>query len=123
VPVSFMRVVPSISPNHGNNPSFEIADVDVGYRVLHETTYYFDLRSLAEPKGMHLVKWTKTLAYPFGAKPITAKRLAGLINTTKASGDTSQALKNYIDFYNVGAPNKAKNFRPYLDGVTLKGGE
>ena len=104
-PVSYLRIVPSVCSNHGNNPSFDVAEYnDKTGGVIRETSHYLNLA--AYPKGKSAapdVNWAGTIDLPASLNlgEISATGFAKLINNIK--GDKSgQVLNSYINFYNVG---------------------
>ena len=101
---AFIRVVPSIGTNHGNNPSFEIADIDANYRVTKETTYYLNLQHLPHHIKPDSICWNpgysiNTVISP----PITAAAILAYIKANKKNPPAS-----YANFHNIGAtlPNE-----------------
>jgi sphingomyelin phosphodiesterase acid-like 3 len=95
-PVAYVRTVPSVSPVYGNNPSFEIAEVDKKTNtVINEKTYYFDLTNSAN-------KWNNTfdLQKKLSLSSISPYGITRFINKFKT--DTT-GLGAYINFFNVGA--------------------
>jgi sphingomyelin phosphodiesterase acid-like 3 len=122
-PVSYMRVVPSISPNHYNNPSFEVADFDKDYHVTSETTYYLDLKTLSTTGFVFKSAFGISTS---GLSEITPGGILSFINSH--STPQSPVPTGYIQFYNVGAQPVendtnccSKTFYEYLSTSVLKG--
>jgi sphingomyelin phosphodiesterase acid-like 3 len=121
--VSYMRIIPSISPNHYNNPSFEVADFDKDYRLASETTYYLDLKNLPTTGFV----WKQ--GYGINTSGISEETPAGILSFINShSTPQSPVPTGYIQFYNVGAQpveNNAnccdKTFYEYLSTSVLKG--
>jgi sphingomyelin phosphodiesterase acid-like 3 len=129
LPVAFMRIVPSICSNHGNNPSFEIAEYNnVTCRVIHETNWYLNLVASPIHKSIPDVVWTTSLNLPADLEPgrITAHNFSKFINEVK-NDKTNRALKSYVNFYNVGTKMDSSktinrgNVGNYLKADSLKG--
>jgi hypothetical protein len=122
-PVSYMRVVPSISPNHYNNPSFEVADFDKDYHVTNETTYYLDLKTLST------TRFVFKPAYGISTSGLSEVSPAGILSFINShSTPQSPVPTGYIQFYNVGAQPVendtncySKTFYEYLSTSVLKG--
>lgn len=122
-PVSYMRVIPSISPNHYNNPSFEVADFDKDYRLTNETTYYLDLKNLST------TGFVFKPACGINTSGISAETPAGILGFINSHSTLqSQVPAGYIQFYNVGAQPVEnttnccdKTFYEYLNTSVLKG--
>ncbi len=127
-PVSFMRIVPSICSNHGNNPSFEVAgyNSDNG-RVITETNYYLDLAAIQKDKTGELT-WDDTLSLPSGFKleKIDAQSFSKFIDKVKTD-QSWQLLTAYTKFYTVGTKIDSSirisrgNYMKYLKADSLKG--
>ena len=127
-PVAFMRIVPSICPNHNNNPSFEVAEFKTAtYSVVKETIYYLDLANIPKHTG-NSVPWTNMLSLPTSLKlaQISATNFSNLISSVKTD-KTSQFLNDYIKFYTVGTKIDSAyrinrdNYLNYLKADSLKG--
>jgi hypothetical protein len=128
VPVALLRIVPSVCSNHGNYPSFEVADVNaLTGKLIDETSWYLNLAKA--PKGVRpsTIIWPDSINLKKTLK-ITAINAAALSQfITKVKTDTSgQTMKDYAAFYNVGTPispltiNK-KTYLKYLKADSLKG--
>jgi hypothetical protein len=103
-PVAFMRIVPSVCDNHGNNPSFEIAEFNKNTgRVIRETNYYLYLAAIPKDKSAGDIVWNNTLGLPSGLElnKITAEGFSGFINKVK-NDPSGQMLGRYVKFYTVG---------------------
>jgi sphingomyelin phosphodiesterase acid-like 3 len=104
-PVSFMRIVPSVCSNHGNNPSFEVAEFNNATgRVISETNWYLNLATAPKNESPEQVIWADVINLPafFKLGEINAKSFSKLIDNIK--GDhTLLMVDNYSKFYNVGA--------------------
>ncbi|HVS92431.1 MAG TPA: metallophosphoesterase [Mucilaginibacter sp.] len=85
----FIRVVPSIGPNHDNSPSFEVAGIDADYALTGETSYVLNPEALAKDPAR--VQWMPGYS----------------IGTVGLSGITAQAMYNFMQHKN---PN---NCQPY----------
>ena len=129
-PVALMRIVPSVCDNHGNNPSFEIAEFNsTSGQVAHETNYYLNLAAIPKDKsaGPEVV-WTDAISLPaaIGSDKIGADSFSKFIDNIK-SDKSGQALKSYIKFYTVGTPTDStktinkSNYLNYLKADSLKG--
>ncbi len=126
-PVSFMRIVPSICSNHGNYPSFEIAEFNNDGEVIKETNHYLNLNTIPQFKNIEQVIWADTLSLPSSLKlgKINANNFSKLISDIKTD-KTGQLLNNYIRFYNMGTPIDSaytinhSNYMNYLRADSLK---
>ena len=126
LPVSFIRLVPSVCSNHGNYPSFEIARLNAGDSVTNETSWYLNLSKVRRGIAPRLVPWADSinLKNNFKLKEISATGFSELINSIKTD-KTGQAIKSYANFYDVGSPigvltiNK-DTFLKYLKADSLK---
>jgi sphingomyelin phosphodiesterase acid-like 3 len=126
-PVAFMRIVPSICDNHGNNPSFEIAEFsNTTGRVINETNYYLNLAAVPK-NNSNAQTWTGRLATSTLIQgPINARNFSKLIDHIK-SDQTGQTLGNYVNFYSVGTSSDSSlifnrhNYLKYLKADSLKG--
>ena len=127
VPVAFMRIVPSICSNHGNNPSFEVAEFSAATgRVVKETNHYLNLADVPKGNTDYALKWNDQL--------MTAGFLDGEINARNFSKEidkvkndrTWKTLGNYIKFYTVGTHIDSNytinhaNYMKYLQADSLK---
>lgn len=101
---AFIRVVPSVGTNHGNNPSFEIADIDANYRIKKETTYYLNLQHLPHHIKPDSICWNS--AYSIStviSSPVTAAAILAFVKANQNNPPVS-----YVNFHNIGAtlPNE-----------------
>jgi hypothetical protein len=128
-PVSFMRIVPSICSNHGNNPSFEIAEFNgISSKVEKETSYYLNLITVPQNVSASLLDWNATISLPSGLKldKINALSFSKLIDDIKID-KTGLLLGDYVNFYTVGTSIdsslifKRRNYLNYLKADSLKG--
>jgi len=128
-PVSFMRIVPSICSNHGNYPSFEIAEINsTTYQVTGETNWFLNLKHPSNTKGTAEITWKDSVILPSSLKlgAINAGNFSKLINHIKAD-KTGHMLKSYVNFYNVGTPFDSaatinrSNYSNYMRADSLKG--
>jgi sphingomyelin phosphodiesterase acid-like 3 len=127
--VSYMRLVPSISPNHYNNPSFEVADFDKDYTLTKETTYYLDLKRLSPGGSIAATDWQQSSGIgTIGLGSITPASLLKFIEDHSSA--QSPVPNDYIQFFNVGALPKQNGinlagdtFYKYLVRDILKGDE
>jgi len=127
-PVSYMRIVPSIGSNHGNNPSFEVAEFNSATcRVIKETNYYLDLAALPKDKGVTQALWENTISLPAGLKlgEISAGDFSKFMDNLKAD-QSGQLLNDYKKFYTVGTKIDSSirinrvNYLKYLKADSLK---
>ncbi|BAU54248.1 metallophosphoesterase [Mucilaginibacter gotjawali] len=103
-PVALMRIVPSICSNHGNNPSFEVAEFNTATgNIVNETNWYLNLATIPKDKETQQLTWTDTLntAKSLEMKGLSAVDFSKLIDHIKAD-KTGQMIKHYADFYDVG---------------------
>ncbi|MDF2432778.1 MAG: sphingomyelin phosphodiesterase acid-like 3 [Mucilaginibacter sp.] len=129
-PISYLRVVPSVCSNHGNNPSFEIAEYDhkTG-KVINETNHYLNLAAIPTGKGSVDVTWKDKLDLKSSLElsELNAANFFRLINNVK-NQSTGETFKAYVNFYNVGTPIDSSktinhsNYLNYLRADSLKGG-
>ncbi len=103
-PVSYMRIVPSICSNHGNNPSFEIAEFNSATsRVTRETSYYLNLAAIPKDESVTQALWGDIVTLPASLElgEINALHLSKFMDDAKA--DKSLLLiDDYTKFYTVG---------------------
>ncbi|MDR3696081.1 metallophosphoesterase [Mucilaginibacter sp.] len=102
-PVALMRIVPSICSNHGNNPSFEVAEFNTATgNIVNETNWYLNLATIQKDKETTQLAWTDTLnsAKSLEMKGLSAGDFSKLIDHIKAD-KTGQMIKRYADFYDV----------------------
>jgi hypothetical protein len=128
-PVSYMQIVPSVCSNHGNNPSFEVAEFNSATsRVIKETNYYLNLAAIPRDKSVTQAVWSDTISLPAGLKPdeISAPGFSRFMD--KLRTDRSwQALNDYKKFYTVGTKIDSSirinriNYVKYLKADSLKG--
>ncbi len=127
-PVSFIRIVPSVCSNHGNYPSFEVAEFSTSSAsVSNETNWYLNLKKVKKGVKPQDVIWADSinLKASFKLKNISASSLSKVIDGVNAD-KSGQALKAYVNFYNVGTPiPSAKTINPgniqgYLKADSLK---
>ena len=127
-PVSYMRIVPSICSNHGNIPSFEIAELNSNTsQVIKETNYYLNLANIPNNKGVTEAEWNGTLELPslFQMGKINAAGFSKFMDDVK--GDKSLRLvDDYRKFYTVGTKIDSSirisrtNYLKYLKADSLK---
>jgi sphingomyelin phosphodiesterase acid-like 3 len=125
-PVAFMRIVPSICDNHGNNPSFEIAEFNSATdQVISETNWYLNLKTVSKGKDPLTEPWIDTLSLPSSLKmaDISAGSFSKFIDNVK-NDKTGQSLRDYAWFYNVGTkiPGSinSTNYLNYLKADSLQ---
>jgi sphingomyelin phosphodiesterase acid-like 3 len=127
-PVSFMRIVPSIGSNHGNNPSFEVAQYNNATgRVITETNYYLNLAAIPTGKTGEDLSWDDTLSLPssFKLEKIDAQSFSKFIDKVKTD-ESWQLLTAYTKFYTVGTKIDSSirvsrgNYMKYLKADSLK---
>ena len=127
-PVAFMRVVPSICSNHGNNPSFEIAEFnDVTGIVLRETNYYLNLMAITRDKTVTQAEWNDMLNLQSTLKlgQISAVDLSKFMDNTR-DDKTWQFVTAYTKLYTVGTKIDSSirvsrtNYLKYLKADSLK---
>ncbi len=128
-PVSFMRIAPSICANHGNNPSFEVAEFDASSgKIVHETNYYLNLTVIPKEKSVTQAEWNNTFSLPksLEMEKIDASSFSKLLNDIK-NDQTNRLLCKYTRFYSVGTSTDSPKTinRPvmlkYLQTDSLKG--
>jgi hypothetical protein len=124
-----MRIVPSICSNHGNNPSFEIAEFNsASSRVEKETNYYLSLTAIPKDINFDKLDWNETLSLPSSLKlsKIDAQDFSKYIDNIK-NDKTGRMLSDYVNFYTVGTSIdssivfKRSNYLNYLKADSLKG--
>ena len=127
-PVAFMRIVPSVCSNHGNNPSFEIAEFSTSSgSLVNETNWYLNLATIPTAQSAAQITWTDTLSLIASLKlgAINAANFSKVIDHIKAD-KTGQMIKQYADFYDVGTVADSAIFinhatyMNYLRADTLK---
>jgi len=127
-PVSYMRIVPSICSNHGNNPSFEIAELNSNTsEVIKETNYYLNLADIPNDKGVIRAEWNDTLELPslFELSKINATGFSKFMDDVKAD-KSMHSIDNYRKFYTVGTKIDSSirisraNYLKYLKADSLK---
>jgi sphingomyelin phosphodiesterase acid-like 3 len=128
VPVAFMRIVPSICSNHGNNPSFEVAEFNgTTGSIIHETNYYLDLAAVPKGKAPGPLDWNDMLSSSSTLKlgKIDAQGFSKFMDNVKAD-QSWQSLTNYTRFYTVGTKVDSSirvsrsNYMKYLKADSLK---
>ena len=127
-PVSFMRIVPSICSNHGNNPSFEVAEFNgSGGAIIHETNYYLNLAALPRGKAPGPLEWSDMLSSSSTLKldKVDAQGFSKFMDNVKAD-QSWQSLASYTKFYTVGTKIDSSirvsrgNYMKYLKADSLK---
>jgi sphingomyelin phosphodiesterase acid-like 3 len=127
-PVSYMRIVPSICSNHGNNPSFEIAELNSNTsKVIKETNYYLNLAGIPNDKGVTKAEWNNTLELPslFQMNKISAADFSKFMDEVKAD-KSMRLVDSYRKFYTVGTKIDSSirvtrtNYLKYLKADSLK---
>ncbi len=127
-PVAFMRIMPSICSNHGNNPSFDITEFDsVTGNIIHETNYYLDIAAITKAKSVTEADWNDTISLPaaFKLDKISALDLSKFMDKVKANQSFLQEGA-YSRFYTVGTPIDSSirvsrtNYLKYLQADSLK---
>jgi hypothetical protein len=127
-PVALMRIVPSICSNHGNYPSFEVADFNPSTGgLITETNWYLRLPTVSDSKINTHTIWTDSLSLPkyLQLNKINAAGFSKLIDHIK-SDKTGQMVKDYANFYDVGTTMDSvlfinhKTYRDYLQADSLK---
>ena len=125
-PASLMRIVPSICSNHGNNPSFEVAEYSTTTgNLLNESNYYLNLMQL--PTNTNEYLWSDVLGskQTLGLSKINAAALSGFIDTLNTA-KTQIPLKAYMGYYNLNTPVdtlytiNTSNYKNYLKADSLK---
>ena len=128
-PVSYMRIVPSVCSNHGNNPSFEVAEFNnATSRVIKETNYYLNLAAISKDKSITQAVWVDSITLPSGLKldEVSARSFSKFMDKLKAD-QSWQALNDYKKFYTVGTKIDSSirinrvNYVKYLKADSLKG--
>jgi len=128
-PVSFLRIVPSICSNHGNNPSFEVAEFNSATgHVIKETNYYLNLVAIPKENAPIQFDWDETLSSSITLnmdKP-DAKGFSKFMDEIRAN-QSWIPLTNYVKFYTVGTKIDSSirmnrvNYMKYLKADSLKG--
>ncbi len=128
-PVSYMRIVPSVCSNHGNNPSFEVAEFNSATsRVVKETNYYLNLAAIPKDKSVTQAIWNDNISLPAGLKldEISASGFSKFMDKLKTD-QSSRTLNDYKKFYTVGTKVDSSirinrvNYVKYLKADSLKG--
>jgi len=128
-PVSYMRIVPSVCSNHGNNPSFDIADFNSNTgQVINETNYYLNLAAIPKDKSITQAVWVDSISLPAILKmdEISASGFSKFMDKLKAD-QSPQALNDYKKFYTIGTKIDSSirinrvNYIKYLKADSLKG--
>lgn len=128
-PVSYMRIVPSVCSNHGNNSSFEVAEFDSATsRVIKETNYYLNLAAIPKDKSVMEAVWVDNISLPAGLKldEISAKGFSKFMDKLKVE-QPWQVLNDYKKFYTIGTKIDSSirvnrvNYVKYLRADSLKG--
>ncbi len=128
-PVSYMRIVPSVCSNHGNNPSFEVAEFNnATSRVIKETNYYLNLAAIPKDKSITQAVWVDNITLPADLKlnEISARGFSKFMDKLKTD-QSWQALNDYKKFYTVGTKIDSSirvnrvNYVKYLKADSLKG--
>jgi hypothetical protein len=129
VPFALLRIVPSVCSNHGNYPSFEVAEFNAATNdMIRETNYYLNLKNVAKDKGKTETAWTDSISVRPTLKlaEVNAVSFSKLIDNIK-SDKTGQMLKSYIHFYTVGTDAdssitiNSRNYLKYFKADSLKG--
>jgi hypothetical protein len=129
VPVAFMRFVPSICSNHGNNPSFEVAEFNSATsQVIKETNYYLNLATIPKDRSITQAVWSDILILPSSLKldKIDARSFSKFMDDVKTD-QSRQLLDDYKKFYTVGTIIDSSisinrvNYLKYLKADSLKG--
>jgi hypothetical protein len=128
-PVSYLRTIPSICSNHGNNPSFDVAEFnDATGRMEKETSYYLNLIAVPKEANYTNLDWNDTISLPslLNMNKIDAENFSKFIDNVRTD-QSGQALDRYKKFYTVGTKvdssiriNKV-NYMKYLKADSLKG--
>ncbi len=128
-PVSYMRIVPSVCSNHGNNPSFDMAEFNSSTgQVINETNYYLNLATIPRDKSVTQAVWVDSISLPANLKKgeINALGFSKFMDRLKAD-QSPQALNDYKKFYTIGTKIDSSirinrvNYVKYLKADSLKG--
>jgi hypothetical protein len=109
-PVAYTRVVSSVSPNYGNNPSFEVADFDPKTgQVKGEKTYALNIANVKTSADLAAATWTNkySINTVAGLQKVNSNTLYDFAK--KNSSDTSMLDSKFIYFYNSGARSSDPN--------------
>lgn len=125
-PVSLLRIVPSICPNHGNYPSFDVAEINTNDQLVNETNWYLNLSKMKQGIGPEKIVWVDSISLKkdFGLKNIDAASFSQFMAAIK-SDPSGQALKSYAFVTSLGSPvgalalNKS-TYERYLKADSLK---
>jgi sphingomyelin phosphodiesterase acid-like 3 len=104
-PVAYLRIVPSICSNHGNNPSFDMATLDSNTgAVTAETNYYLNVAAIPKGRGVKQAVWTDAMSQPqmFQMNEVNADSFSKFMD--KAQANPKKLIGDYIKFYTVGTP-------------------
>lgn len=126
-PVSLIRIVPSVCPNHGNYPSFDVAEVNTSSgKVVNEVNWYLNLSKSHTGQHPEQVVWVDSLnlKQDLGLNDLSANSFSQLISNIKAD-PSGPALKNYAFVTSVAAPTGAmllniNSYMNYLKADSLK---
>jgi sphingomyelin phosphodiesterase acid-like 3 len=128
-PVSFLRVVPSICSNHGNNPSFDVAEFNgTNGKIEKETSYYLNLVTVPKDINPDKLEWNDVISLPSSLKmdKIDAQNFSKFIDNVKAD-QSWKTLGDYKKLYTVGTKVDSSirinqvNYMKYLRADSLKG--
>ncbi len=128
VPVAFMRIMPSICSNHGNNPSFDIAEFSsASGRLISETNYYLNLAPITRDKTVTHAEWNDmiSLQSTFKLDRISPADLSKFMDNVKAD-KSWKFVSAYTKFYTVGTKIDSSirvsrtNYLKYLSADSLK---
>ncbi|HTI58470.1 metallophosphoesterase [Mucilaginibacter sp.] len=109
-PVAYTRVVSSVSPNYGNNPSFEVADFDPKTgQVTGEKTYALNIANVKTSADLAVATWTNkySINTVAGLQKVNSNTLYDFAK--KNNSDTSMLDSKFIYFYNSGARSSDPN--------------
>ncbi|MCP4129638.1 MAG: hypothetical protein GY754_01360 [bacterium] len=116
--LAFVRIAPSVTPEFGNNPGFELLTYDrKSFSVVDYGIYYLDLR---EPFSGTDVSWKKEYGFnkTYGQDSLSAGSLLKVYSAIKSD---PSARENYINYYNVNHRDQPalneKNWKTFLCGT------
>jgi sphingomyelin phosphodiesterase acid-like 3 len=99
VPLGFIHISPSVSPVFGNNPSFQIIEVNKNTGTITETTTYYADINEEQPDFRKEYEYTSTYHVTPG--------LNGLDSLYQMFPNNQEMLDNYIGFYPVSSTEAA----------------
>jgi hypothetical protein len=112
-PAGFIHLAPSVSPDHYNNPAYQIFDADTNTGdFLDYTTYYLNLAG--HPGDPARAEWRPeySFAKDYHLAGYNLQTLTELENRLQAGGDNASG-SNYLQFYDVTGANPFATLMKY----------